>query len=573
MAQNDASAALIRYQEFMSFEEFDRAMDQWAVIDGFTFYCYKSDTTRKILRCRMQDNCPFRIRANWNDHRGCVQITSIHTEHICLGAMLPSRSVASRQRWLLEVVPNLLIIERSTKPAEIQNAIRIKYNTQISYQAAHKVKRALLDDTLELERELFTQLPAYFRVLQQHDPAVYTHLSLEPTTRQFQRLFICPSASKYTFTHCRPFIALDGTFLKTRFVQTLLLAVTIDANDQVLPLAYGVVESENTSSWEYFLAHLKSAIPRTQFCTLISDRDKGLMTAIPDTFPHAIQAYCCQHLAANVQKKYLLAARNQFWKIARAKTQQAFEDGMTEMHQIRPDAVEYLRNIASSLWAYPFVSGPRFGHDTSNIVESANNMFLSERELPLLKMLDAIWHKIMAMRFKRYQAAQDISPLQPLTPHGQKLLQHALYSARQHVPQMQSAIAGRVRETSGATFIVHLEQRTCSCKGFQDQDSPCSHAIAAIYAVNRAPINFMPIQLHRAIYIEMYQENLPPIDISNIHQSIEDNDGSSAPLTRIPKGRPRKQRLRVGETRVRNTTCSTCGEAGHNLRTCRRPHA
>jgi len=89
------------------------------------------------------------------------------------------------------------------------------------------------------------------------------------------------------------FITLDGTFLKIRFIQTLLQAVTIDANNRILPLAYAVVESENTSSWEYFIAHLKAAIPRITFCTIISDRGKGLLAAIPETLPQAVQAYCC----------------------------------------------------------------------------------------------------------------------------------------------------------------------------------------------------------------------------------------------------------------------------------------
>ena len=80
------------------------------------------------------------------------------------------------------------------------------------------------------------------------------------------------------------------------------------------------------------------------------------------------------------------------------------------MQIIRNDAMQYLREIDLTLWAYAHFPGPRFGHDTSNSV------FLEDRELPLLKMLDFIWHKLMATRFKRHQAAIAISP------HGQKLL-------------------------------------------------------------------------------------------------------------------------------------------------------
>jgi len=75
---------------------------------------------------------------------------------------------------------------------------------------------------------------------------------------------------------------------------------------------------------------------------------------------------------------------------------------------------------------------------------------------------------------------------------------------------MHSLIEGRIRETNGTTYLVHLENRTCGCRTFQDQDSPCSHAIAAIYATHQA-IDFMPIYLRRATYIEMYEQNLPPV--------------------------------------------------------------
>jgi len=42
-------------------------------------------------------------------------------------------------------------------------------------------------------------------------------------------------------------------------------------------------------------------------------------------------------------------------------------------------------------------------------------VFLEDRDLPLLKMLDSIWHKLMAIRLR---AATAIG--HPLTPYGQK---------------------------------------------------------------------------------------------------------------------------------------------------------
>jgi len=89
----------------------------------------------------------------------------------------------------------------------------------------------------------------------------------------------------------RKFMAVDGTFLKARFVQTLLFVVGIDANTWV------VIESENTDSWTWFLSHLKSAIPQSVGMTLISDRDKGFLAAQEIVYANSIYTHiCCFHL-------------------------------------------------------------------------------------------------------------------------------------------------------------------------------------------------------------------------------------------------------------------------------------
>ena len=95
----------------------------------------------------------------------------------------------------------------------------------------------------------------------------------------------------------RKFLAVDGTFLKSQFVQTLLFAVGIDGNGKNLPLAWAIVESENKDSWTWFFSHLKTAIPEVLGMTMISDRDKGLLAAELEISGDEIQGLiCCFHL-------------------------------------------------------------------------------------------------------------------------------------------------------------------------------------------------------------------------------------------------------------------------------------
>lgn len=71
----------------------------------------------------------------------------------------------------------------------------------------------------------------------------------DPTNQPtFERLYICLGACKRGFvTGCRPLIGLGGCHLKAgQAGQTgqLLCAVGIDANNQMFPVAYAVVEGE-----------------------------------------------------------------------------------------------------------------------------------------------------------------------------------------------------------------------------------------------------------------------------------------------------------------------------------------
>jgi hypothetical protein len=75
---------------------------------------------------------------------------------------------------------------------------------------------------------------------------------------------------------CRPLISLDGCHIKTRYKGVLLTAVGIDPNDCIFPVAFGLVEVECTSSWEWFLQNLKDDlnITNTSPWTIMSDKQK-----------------------------------------------------------------------------------------------------------------------------------------------------------------------------------------------------------------------------------------------------------------------------------------------------------
>lgn len=85
-----------------------------------------------------------------------------------------------------------------------------------------------------------------------------------------------------------------------------MLAVGIDADGRNVILAWAVVESENVSSWEYFLQLLRRCILEitSERCVFISDCDKGLVEADVVLGENCVRAYYCKHIEGNLKDAF-----------------------------------------------------------------------------------------------------------------------------------------------------------------------------------------------------------------------------------------------------------------------------
>lgn len=91
---------------------------------------------------------------------------------------------------------------------------------------------------------------------------------------------------------------MDGTFLKGPIGGQLLVAMALDGNCGVFPLAFAIVEKENKYTWSFFLHHLHTMIgdPQQSHMTFMTDRQKVIK---PFLFLHSIEpifvqlAYIC----------------------------------------------------------------------------------------------------------------------------------------------------------------------------------------------------------------------------------------------------------------------------------------
>ncbi|GKC40235.1 mutator type transposase [Tanacetum coccineum] len=131
----------------------------------------------------------------------------------------------------------------------------------------------------------------------------------------------------------RELLGLDRAFMKGNYPGQMITAVSVDVNNGIYPVAYGIVESESKDSWTWFLSCLEDDLDlyyNSNF-TFIIDRQKGLLPALQDPFPADEHKYCVRHIHDNINLIYKGGHYKELlWKCATAITVVALERAMDE---------------------------------------------------------------------------------------------------------------------------------------------------------------------------------------------------------------------------------------------------
>ncbi|GJR37798.1 ankyrin repeat-containing protein [Tanacetum coccineum] len=308
---------------------------------------------------------------------------------------------------------------------------------------------------------------------------------------RFLRFFSSPSVAMIrTFVlHMRPLIIIDGAHLKGEFLGTMYLAVAMDGNNQILPLAYGVGKSETFRSWDWFLTKLKECIIGKQdHLTIISDGAVSIASAIKNVFPNAFHGRCCRHLLMNLREKCprFISKEELFWKACKAYRISDFEERFSTLRDWLPSIANKLDMIGLEKWARVHFPGMRYNYMTSNSAESVNALSRHSRKLPICMMIDWFIKSLQQWYFEHRQTADEHK--HELTPWAEaKLAQRIAKSATWTVRPAANYLYNVVDYYKNAT--VDLNTRTCSCGQWQLSGLPCGHLIVVMRHLRQSSAN------------------------------------------------------------------------------------
>ena len=435
-------------------DEMKEAVKHWAVSLQREFRVVKSTNYVYEVRC-MKEDCPWRVHAykgKWNDYWK----VSIVTEHKCYlqGVEKYHRNITSAfvaSEMYSSVVGNI-----GFEPKSIIRHIENKFKYTISYAKAWRAKQKIIEMRYGTFEASYDNLPRLLATIAQRNNNTYydlhTFTSVDDRTKSvLQRAFFSLGACINAFVHCRPVLCIDGTFMTGKYRGQILTAIGCDGNNQVLPMAFAFVESENTESWYWFLERVHIAVVRMRpnVC-LIHDRHAGMLRAIdylqngwdekglPAKWPDVRSRWCMRHMGANFYKQFKnkhlmelfkrLCAQNQekkfneLWdKLDELTTKQTDEQSrrplvegdeppipLGALHDDPPtmrrrsgssirNFTQWIENEPKEKWSLLFdTDGSRYGIMTTNLAEVYNWVMRGVRVLPLVAIVEFILHGTQA---------------------------------------------------------------------------------------------------------------------------------------------------------------------------------
>ncbi|KAK1370382.1 hypothetical protein POM88_036474 [Heracleum sosnowskyi] len=163
--------------------------------------------------------------------------------------------------------------------ADIIRDMKHDHNVEVKYNKAWRSKEKALEIMRGNATESFVELYSYLYML--HTTNVGSVVELQLTGNNcFLYVFVALNSSMKGWNYCLPVVVVDGTFLKSSYGGTLLVAATQDAGGKIFPLAFGVVDSENDMSWEWFFEKFRIAYGRREYMVIVSDRHESIIMSM-----------------------------------------------------------------------------------------------------------------------------------------------------------------------------------------------------------------------------------------------------------------------------------------------------
>ncbi|XP_020981350.1 uncharacterized protein LOC110272936 [Arachis duranensis] len=249
-----------------------------------------------------------------------------------------------------------------------------------------------------------------------------------------------------------------------------------DGNNNIVPIAFAIVEGETSDTWYFFRSNLRQHVVTRDGVGLISDRHESINAAV-ERSNGAFHMFCIRHIESNFLRKFKAPYLQKLVvNIGYSRTVREYEVRYQRLRDRDEAYTNWLNQIPREQYALAFDGGYRWGHMTTNLVECINSVLKGARNLPITVLAKATFYRINEL-FTRKRAEAEVridaghvfSEIVTSKLHTNQLasgnIQVSCFDRQNEVFE--------VREMpSGLEFAVDLRSLRCDCGEFQVDQIP-----------------------------------------------------------------------------------------------------
>nr|XP_016472966.1 PREDICTED: uncharacterized protein LOC107794920 [Nicotiana tabacum] len=257
----DKTCKKIVWQLGMIFESVDDFRDavvtRYALQKRVLIEKHVNEPTRFRVRCT-KDNCNWLLFVSLDSVSNNFVIRTYNPVHKCERA---SRNYLCNSKFLANAFKDRITEQPNIRVFKLQELIKKKFKVHVGKTIATRARAKVLQQIMGDHNVKFG------RILDYRDELLRTNLGSTCVVKLgepdklgrpvFVSFYICFKALKNAFLWCKKCKSFDGCFLKGVSRGQLLVVVAKNGNNQMLPLAWAVVEYEKKTTWSWFLTLLK----------------------------------------------------------------------------------------------------------------------------------------------------------------------------------------------------------------------------------------------------------------------------------------------------------------------------
>ncbi|XP_057745464.1 uncharacterized protein LOC130963357 [Arachis stenosperma] len=247
------------------------AIRSYIIARGVDYDVYESEPQTFYAKCKMYGRgCDWLIRASLIRKKGCWEIRRYNGRHTCTTGVISQDHSKLDLDTVVEAIRPLVETDPSIKVKTIIAEVQSRFNYTISYRKAWLAKQKFIAKVFGDWEESYQALLWWLSVIVQKMPGSIVQIETRPLyngneeaqgVKILHRVFWSFNPCVRAFRHCKPLVQ-DGTHLYGKYKSTLLVAVAQDGNQNIVPIAFSLVEGETADAWHFFLRNLRTHVVR-----------------------------------------------------------------------------------------------------------------------------------------------------------------------------------------------------------------------------------------------------------------------------------------------------------------------